>query len=114
MSLRTRPAEEGAGFLDAAQIRAFSGLDDEDDHTYGRENLKGDGSHRGKKGRRNDDTIGAVKRVLLHAAGATLFCNLLALILNVVVLLLSAKGSKTSAFSWVLNAGSVVYVRREM
>ena len=92
----------------------ISGLEDEDDHTYGRENLKGDGPHRGRKGGRNGDIIEAVKRVFLLAAGATLFCNFLALILNVVVLLLSMKGGRTSAFSWVLSVGSVCVARREM
>ena len=114
LSHRTRPAEEDAGFLDAAQIRAFSGLADEDDHTYGRENLKGDGPHRGRKGGRNGDIIEAVKRVLVLAAGATLFCNFLASLLHVVFLLLYMKGGKTSAFSWVLSVGSVDFTRRKM
>ena len=114
MSLRTRPAEEGAGFLDAAQIRAFSSLDDEDDHTYGRENLKGDGPHRGRKGGKNGNIIEVVKRVLMLAAGAILSCYFLASLLHVVFLLLYMKGGRTSAFSWMLRVGSVGVARRKM
>ena len=93
---------------------SLSEFDDEDDHKDGSENLAGAGPSRGEKGTRNSDTIGAVKLILLLAAGAILFCYLLALVLNVVVLIFSAKGGKTFAFSWVLNAGSVVFRRREM
>ena len=93
---------------------SLSEFDDEDDHKDGSENLAGAGPSRGEKGTMNNDTIGAVKLILRLADGALLSCYLLALILNVVVLLLYAKGSKTSAFSWVLSVKSVDFARREM
>ena len=111
---RTRHAEEDAGFLGASQIMSLSDFDDEDDHRDGSENLAGAVPSRGEKGMRSSDTIGAVKLILRLADGALLSCYLLALILNVVVLLLSAKGGKTSAFSWVLSVKSVDFTRREM
>ena len=93
---------------------SLSDFDDEDDHRDGSESLTGVGPSRGRKGGRKGDIIEAVKRVLVLAAGATLFCYFLASLLHVVFLLLYMKGGRTSAFSWMLRVGSVDLTRREV
>ena len=109
------PADDDAGFLNAAsRVKVFSDFEG-GNMNEAFKNLTEEGASLGQKATWYDDIISAIARNLRFASGA-LLCSyvLIFAIYNGLVLLLSAKGGKTSAFSWERSAGSVVFTRREV
>ena len=109
------PADDDAGFLDAAsRVKVFSDFEG-GNMNEAFKNLTEEGASLGQKATWYDDMRSAIARNLRLASGALLCSYVLILaIYNGLVLLLSEKGGKTSAFSWVLSVGSVDFVRREV
>ena len=109
------PADDDAGFLDAAsRVKVFSNVEG-GNMNEAFKNVTEEGASLGQKATLYDGTVSAIARNLQLAGGALLCSYVLILaIYNGLVLLLSEKGGKTSAFSWVLSVGSVDFVRREV
>ncbi len=109
------PADDDAGFLDAAsRVKVFSDFEG-GNMNVAFKNLTEEGASLGKKATWYDDMRSAIVRNLWLAGGALLCSYVLILaIYNGLVLLLSAKGSNSPAFSWVLSVGSVDLTTREV